>query len=142
MKEFMKIKKQFEIEFGFQFLKITRKREFVEARAAFIYYLYRFKHYGLLDIARMIKTATGWKVNHATIHHAIKNFEMYCKFNPQLDVHLLSIIGTFADVKDKQRYVKNVITKLPDDVVDKVHEIVQTSYTKVLVEDATAELNN
>ena len=67
---------------------------------------------------------------------------MYCKFNPKLDTALLSIIGTFADVKDKQRYVKNVITKLPEDVVNEVHDIVQTSYTKVLVDDVAAELNN
>ena len=113
MRDFMMIKKQFEIEFGFEFLKVTRKREYVEARAAFIYYLYRFRQYGLLDIARMIKTASGWKVNHATTHHAIKNFEMYCKFNPKLDKALLSIIGAFDDVKDKQRYVRNAITQLP-----------------------------
>lgn len=141
MKEFMKIKKQFEIVFGFEFLKVTRKREYVEARAAFIYYLYRFKQLGLLDIARMIKTASGWKVNHATIHHAIKNFEMYCKYNPKLDENLLTIIGVFDDVQDKQRYVRNAITKLPAEVVDDVHKIVQKEYTKVL-EDAAEELNN
>ena len=70
--DFIKIKKQFELEFGFSFLQETRKREYVEARACFIYYLYAFKKLGLVEITKLIEKEEGWKPNHATIHHSLK----------------------------------------------------------------------
>lgn len=133
--EFENIKSRFELEFGYKFLDKTRKRDIVEARATFIMYLKRYRFRGLLDIARKINASTGWKINHATIHHAIENYGIYTKFNPKLDEVMRSVIGYFSKDSDRQQYIKNTITRLPSDVLNRVHNIVQDEYTKVLERD-------
>lgn len=133
--EFEQIKRRFELEFGYKFLDKTRKRDIVEARATFITYLKRYKHRGLLEIARLINYSTGWKINHATIYHAIENYEMYSQYNPRLDEVMRSVIGAFANDSDKQQYIRNTITRLPSSVLNNVHQIVQDEYVKVLEKD-------
>ena len=131
--EFEQIKRRFELEFGYEFLTKTRRRDIVEARATFIMYLKKYKFRGLLEIARMINYSTGWKINHATIHHAIENYEMYTKFNPRLDEVMRSVIASFSKDSDKQQYIKNTIARLPSDVLNNVHDIVQEECVKMLM---------
>ena len=133
--EFERLKKQFELEFGFKFLKETRKREYVEARAAFIYYLYKFRKVGLVEITRLFQQVEGWKPNHATIHHSLKNYEIYTKYNPKIDEVIRNVIGYFRSTTDKQLYIKNKITKLPKDFVDQIHTQVENEYKKFLEEE-------
>ena len=130
--EFIKIKKQFELEFGFSFLQETRKREYVEARACFIYYLYAFKKLGLVEITKLIEKEEGWKPNHATIHHSLKNYQLYSAYNPNIDKALRNVIGLFRNIKDKQLYISNAIQKLPATFVDRIHSEVEVEYQKFL----------
>lgn len=139
--EFEQIKRRFELEFGYTFLDKTRKRNIVEARATFIMYLKRYRHRGLVEITRLIEYSTGWKINHATIHHAIENYELYSRYNPKLDEVMRSVIGAFANDGDKQQYIRNTITRLPSDVLNNVHRIVQNEYVKVLEKDYEELIN-
>lgn len=139
--QFRKYRKQFELEFGFAFLKQTRKREYVEARAAFIYYLSKFKKVGLVRITDLIKADRGWKPNHATIHHSLKNYDMYCKYNPKIDSAVRNVIGYFRNTQDKQLYISNAIKNLDDDVVDRIHTEVVYEYKKYIDKEHESIIN-
>ena len=118
-----------------------RRWEIVEARATFIMYLKKYRFRGLVEIARLIEYSTGWKINHATIHHALEEYETYTKYNPRLDEVMRSVIGAFQKDSDKQQYIKNTITRLPSDVLNNVHDIVQNEYVKVLERDYDEWMN-
>ena len=144
MIDFKQTLKLFETEFGFEFLKKTRKREYVEARATFIYYLYKYKKIGLSNISRLIYRNTGWKINHATVFHSIKLWDMYSKYNPQLDTVLKRIIGQFDNDNDKIEYIKNTVSRLSSGKIDIVHQKILDYYERQVIEDQLqdAELND
>jgi len=130
----------FEKEFGFEFLVETRKREYVEARATLIHYLYNFKKLGLTEISKLIYAHSGWKINHATIHHSIKNQPIYSKYNPKLDEVLRAIVGYFDKDADKIQYIKNTITRLPSEVIDELHQDVLDAYAEQLERELVIKL--
>lgn len=134
-REFEKIAKRFELEFGFQFLKKTREREKVEARAALIFYLKKFRYLSLYEIARLIEQYCGWKPNHATVLHATVSYDMYAKFNRRIDDVLKAVIGYYEKDSDKTRYIKQNIEKMPSEVIKKIHNEVVREYDKILDED-------
>ncbi len=135
MKDIKKLVKIFEAEFGFDILKKSRKRKYVEARAALIYYLYTFEKISLLGISKLIYNHCGWKINHATIFHSIKNEPIYSKYNPKLDEVLRAVVGWFDNDKDKIQYIKNTVPRLSSDKVSYIHSKVLLEYDKQVVED-------
>lgn len=135
MKDIRKIAMIFEDEFGFDVLKKTRKRKYVEARATLIYYLYTYEKINLLGISRLIEEHCGWKINHATIFHSIKLHPMYCKYNPILDDVLKAVLGHFNNDRDKIQYIKNTVPRLSSDKVTNIHNKVLLEYEKQVVED-------
>jgi len=135
MKNIKKLVKIFEAEFGFDILKKTRKRKYVEARATLIYYLYTFEKISLLGISRLIHNHCGWKINHATIFHSIKLQPVYCKYNPKLDDVLKAVLGHFNNDRDKIQYIKNTVPRLSSDKVSNIHNNVLLEYEKQVIED-------
>jgi len=134
-REFEKIVKRFELEFGYTFLKQGRQRDIVEARATLIFYLKRFRGLGLNQISRLIEAYCGWKPNHATILHATVNYDIYARFNRRVDDVLKAVIGHYEKDSDKTRYIKQNIEKMPSDVISKIHNEVVSVYDKILDED-------
>lgn len=134
MKDFVFIKRQFEDELAVKMFERTRKREVVEARATFYYYLHNFRKLGLVEITRLVEQHTGYKPNHATIHHAKEMYDLYAQHNKTLDEALRNVVGHFNSQADKQRYIKSKLAKLPDVVIDQIYESVEAEYEKVLQE--------
>lgn len=134
-REFTQIVKRFELEYGYQFLKKSRLRDDVEARATLINYLKKFRNLRLVQIAKLIEQYSGWKPNHATILHATVNYDMYAKFNRNNDDVLKAVIGYFEKDSDKTRYIKQNIEKMPSDVIQKIHNKVVQEYDRILNED-------
>lgn len=130
----------FEKEFGFEILTKTRKREYVEARGTLMYYLYKFEKKGLTEISKLIYEHTGWKINHATIHHSIKNQPIYSKYNPKLDEVLRAVVGWFDKDADKIQYIKNTITRLPSEVIEELHQDVLDAYAEQLEKELVIKL--
>tara|TARA_R100001163_G_scaffold11614_4_gene10621 strand:- start:11100 stop:11528 length:429 start_codon:yes stop_codon:yes gene_type:complete len=130
MTNFNKVVNLFENQFGFKFIKNTRKKEYVEARAVFIHYLYNFEKLNLLEIQDLIYQYTGWRINHATIFHSLKNQPIYCKKNPKLDNVLKAVIEYFNNDRDKIEYVKNTVVKLRSNSINKIHKEVLKEYEK------------
>jgi hypothetical protein len=118
----------FNFEFNLDIFKHTRKREYVEARAVFYYYLHKYCRMRLTDIVKEVEHATGWKPNHATILHAIKNYPIYTRFNKDLETKFLGYLDSVGGYNNRVAFIQNALLKLDEDNVNAVYDIVQTAY--------------
>tara|TARA_R110001632_G_scaffold121203_4_gene233903 strand:- start:93 stop:557 length:465 start_codon:yes stop_codon:yes gene_type:complete len=130
-KNFETITKEFKQEFGFDFLKQTRKREYIEARSVLISYFYHYRNMGLTEIARKIGSVSDWKPNHATIYHALKQYDVYTKYNKNLDAILKKVIGV-ASISDMKTYIQHTISNLDDSTVYVIFKTAAETYAKKL----------
>ena len=112
-------------ETGLDIFRNTRKREYVEARALFTYMLKTYLGYRLTDI-QMIYSKHGYEIHHATLIHAIRNFEpVYVPFNTPLKELYDKAINLFDTKTDfKIRYIKNKVDYIPDEKLDEVKYLV------------------
>lgn len=130
-KDFIKITNEFRQEFGFDFLKQTRKREYIEARSVLINYFYNYKGMGLSLIARTIGEISDWKPNHATIYHALKQYDVYTTYNKNLNAVLKKVIGV-SSVSDMKTYIQNTVSNLDDSTVNEMFKTASKSYAEKL----------
>ena len=132
MKEdFKKITNEFKQEFGFDFLKQTRKREYIEARSVLINYFYNYRGMGLSSIARTIGEISDWKPNHATIYHALKQYDVYTTYNKNLDAVLKKVIGV-SSISDMKTYIQSTVSNLDDSTVNQMFITASNSYAEKL----------
>lgn len=112
-------------ETGLDIFRNTRRREYVEARALFTYMLKTYFGYRLSDI-QMIYSQNGHEIHHATLIHAIKNFEpVYVPFNRPLKELYEKSINLFDTKADfKIRYIKNKVDQVPEEKLDEVKYLV------------------
>tara|TARA_R110000744_G_scaffold145383_3_gene257989 strand:+ start:230 stop:655 length:426 start_codon:yes stop_codon:yes gene_type:complete len=122
---------KFNFEFDLDLFKHTRKREYVEARAVFYYYLHTYCRMRLTDIVNEVAKETGWKPNHATILHAIKNYPVYVRFNKDLETRFLGYLDSVGGRNNRVAFIQNALLKLNEDKIDAVYDIVQTAYEEV-----------
>ncbi len=132
-KDFLKITNEFRQEFGFDFLKETRKREYIEARSVLINYFYNYRSMGLTQIAKLIGDVSDWKPNHATIYHALKQYDVYTRYNKKLDAILKKVIGV-SSVSDMKTYIQHTISNLDDTTVNEMFKTAATTYADKLEE--------
>lgn len=123
--------KNFNFEFDLDIFKNTRKREYVEARAVFYYYLNTYKRMRLTDIVNAVEKNTGWKPNHATILHSIKNYPIYSKYNKDLETKFLSYLDSEGGKNNRIAFIQNALLKIEQEKIDEVYDIVQTAYEEV-----------
>ena len=94
-------------ELGINIFRNTRKREYVDGRALF-YFIVR-KNYKV-TLKEIGKFAGQYKypVHHATIVHALKNWETILQWNPQFDKILNELLDekTYYRQEDA-RYISN-----------------------------------
>ena len=131
IKEFITIADEFKREFGFDFLKQTRKREYIEARSVLINYFYNYRKMGLTQIARAIGAISEWKPNHATIYHALQQYDVYTTYNKKLDSVLKKVIG-ISDMSDKKTYIAHTVANLDDDTVNQMFKTASQTYAEKL----------
>tara|TARA_R110002049_G_scaffold200171_5_gene370805 strand:+ start:2046 stop:2471 length:426 start_codon:yes stop_codon:yes gene_type:complete len=133
IRDFEKIVNEFKQEFGFDFFKQTRKREYIEARSVVINYFYNYRKMGLTEIARSIGETSMWKPNHATIYHSLQNYDVYTRYNKNLDCILKKVLGT-SSVKDMKTYIQHTVENLDDSTVNEMFKTASNTYAIKLSE--------
>ena len=131
IKDFITITDEFKHEFGFDFLKQTRKREYIEARSVLINYFYNYRNMGLTQIARAIGAISEWKPNHATIYHSLQQYDIYTTYNKKLDCVLKKVIGV-SSIKDMKTYIQHTVENLDDQTVTQMFITASQTYAAKL----------
>ena len=91
--------------------RITRRREYVEARSLLNYILYNYKRMTLSKITEFYNN-NGWNINHATIIHSMRSFDLHKKCNPVLVIWLEHIVDNInkmviSNMHDREIELKN-----------------------------------
>jgi len=131
MIDFKRALSEFELEYQLKFLKNTRRRKYVEARSAFFHYLRSYCNYKLNDIKREVKENTGWDINHATILHALNNYEIYIKYEPSVERKLQRIIDLVNNENDKAMYIRDIVSRLKPKHINMIQDAVYNAYDKL-----------
>lgn len=126
---------------GFDIFKLTRKREYIEARALLIHYLYTHYRMNHSQIADFI-TKKGYKMHRTSIIHNLNNYEMYMKFSPMMRNWDRDIdVTRDKELDGRIEFIKNKITSLEREDIYKVNEIVRDLWEKAVInKEVTYEL--
>jgi len=105
--------------------KVTRKREHVETRSLLNYILYNYKSMPLNKITKFYSN-NGWNINHATIIHSIRSFDLHKKYNPNLLIWLEVIINEINEMDNftKRQYIKSKISRLNNKDIDELTMVI------------------
>ena len=115
--------------------KNTRQREVVEARAAFTYILSEYFRLGCSKI-RDIYRSQGKNMNHATILHALKNWEIYVFNDNSLNDLVIEVMGGTNFEKDqvKINWIKHKLTYLDSEQVQDIYEKVEEKFEELCLD--------
>lgn len=118
----------------------TRKAQYIEARSLFCLIAYKYFKFNLTQIARYMKQ-NGKNSDHATILHALKNYEMYSKYQPHLNMWLEDIVGdlTNLELDQKQQLIIHKVKQLSEKNVDQLNGHLKEIYNQNMLENATEE---
>lgn len=113
--------------------KITRKTEYVEVRSLLNHILYNYKRMTFYQIVRFYKNK-GWEINHATLIHSLRNYEIYKKYNANLIIWQESIIDSInkMDNYSKREYIKSKVNYLNNKDVDELTMVISNMVDKEL----------
>ena len=119
---------------GVNVLNKSRKRSVVETRAMFNKILYDFSNMTLAQI-RDFYISKGKPMNHATVLHSLRNFNMYRIYNPKLNKYFDEMIKQYelSTKQEKRNSIQQKIKYLSDDNLDKTHALVNKLFTKELI---------
>jgi predicted negative regulator of RcsB-dependent stress response len=78
---------------------------------------------------------TGKHMDHATVLHSLKNFNMYRKYNPKLNEYFDEMIKHYelSTKHEKRNSIEHKIKYLSDDNLDKAYALVNKLFTKDLI---------
>lgn len=118
--------KELKQESGIDFFKNTNKRQYVEVRALFSYFLRNYFGYKLQEIVEIYKK-NGFSTHHATILYANKNYkEVYLPFSrilKDLDEKMYIKFGNHQEVK--LRTLKMRIDSIPEERLDEAKRLIE-----------------
>ena len=113
-------------ESGIDFFKNTNKRQYVEVRALFSYFLRNYFGYKLQEIVEIYKK-NGFSTHHATILYANKNYkEVYLPFSrtlKDLDEKMYIKFGNHNEVK--LRTLKMRVDSIPEERLDEAKRLIE-----------------
>ena len=68
----------------------------------------------------------GWNINHATIIHSIRSFDLHKKYNPNLLIWLEVIINEINEMDNftKRQYIKSKISRLNNKDIDELTMVI------------------
>ena len=120
---------------GQNVLNKSRLRKIVESRALLNKILYDFKNMTLAEIRNFYRDR-GKPMNHATVLHSLRNFDMYRKFNPKLNEYFNDMVRDYEPTSKhtKINFIENKVKYLSDKNLNKVHRLVNRLFTKELIE--------
>jgi len=96
--------------------------------------LYDFSNMTLAQI-RDFYINKGKPMNHATVLHSLRNFNMYRIYNPNLNKYFDEMIKQYelSTKYEKQKAIEQKIKYLSDKNLDKAHALVNKLFTKELI---------
>jgi hypothetical protein len=118
--------KELKKESGINFFRNTNKRQYVEVRALFSYFLRNYFGYKLQEIVQVYKN-NGFNTHHATILYANKNYkESYLPFSrvlKDLDNKMYIMFGDHQEVK--LRHLKIQLDSIPENRLDEAKRLIE-----------------
>lgn len=126
---------------GFDILKKTRTRQHIEARSLLFHILTKYYDKRPYYLSSTIKVGKKPLTN-ATILHSIKNFDIYRKYNKDLDKWLDAItIDQKSDSPSdlKRNYIKSKIDYLLDQDVNILADQVRDMFEEALIQQDKLE---
>jgi hypothetical protein len=86
----------------------SRRKEVVELRSLLVYILRNVEDMTYETIKEFFNL-NGKEYDHATALHAYKNYEMYCKYNKNLDKYFEQIVNKSESDNAKKLVAKSII---------------------------------
>jgi hypothetical protein len=114
----------------------TRRREIIEIRSALVKILREYQEMTLNQIASFF-TNNNRKMDHSTVLHSLKNYEIYIKYNPKLKKWHDFIVDSFFESGDYNEsfIVKRKILKNRIDCLNKKNLDELLLYSKALASE-------
>jgi hypothetical protein len=126
---------------GLDILDNSRQRQYIDARAVFCVIAYKYVGLTLSQVAQYFKDR-GKSSDHATILHAVKNYEIYSKYNSKLNLWLSDIIcNTDLKVTSKKEIMIHKITQMNENNIDLLEKPIEIIYSKNIKENQEANEN-
>jgi len=112
----------------------SRSSKVVEVRSLLNKILYDFKNMTLAQIRDFYRN-TGKHMDHATVLHSLKNFNMYRRYNPKLNEYFDEMIKHYelSTKHEKRNSIEHKIKYLSDKNLDKAYALVNKLFTKDLI---------
>ena len=114
----------------------SRRREIIEIRSALIKILREYQEMTLNEIARFFINNNRY-MDHSTVLHSLKNYEIYIKYNPKLKKWHDFIVDSFFESGDYNEsfIVKRKILKNRIDCLNKKNLDELLLYSKALASE-------
>jgi hypothetical protein len=134
MTEALKIAKRINRLSDVNVFENSRSSKVVEVRSLLNKILYDFKNMTLAQIRDFYRN-TGKPMDHATVLHSLKNFNMYRRYNPKLNEYFDEMIKHYelSTKYEKQKAIEHKIKYLSDDNLEEAHALVNKLFTKELI---------
>ena len=134
MTEALKIAKRINKLSDVNVFENSRSSKVVEVRSLLNKILYDFKNMTLAQIRDFYRN-TGKPMDHATVLHSLKNFNMYRRYNPKLNEYFDEMIKHYelSTKYEKQKAIEHKIKYLSDDNLEEAHSLVSKLFTQELI---------
>ena len=134
MTEALKIAKRINKLSDVNVFENSRASKVVEVRSLLNKILYDFKNMTLAQI-RDFYINKGKTMNHATVIHSLRNFNMYRMYNPKLNEYFDQMLKQheLSTKYEKQKAIEQKIKYLSDKNLNKTHALVNKLFTKELI---------
>ena len=134
MTEALKIAKRINKLSDINVFENSRSSKVVEVRSLLNKILYDFKNMTLAQIRDFYRN-TGKSMDHATVLHSLRNFNMYRMYNPKLNEYFDEMLKQheLSTKYEKQKAIEQKIKYLSDKNLDKAHALVNKLFTKELI---------
>lgn len=129
MKIEVRLRKEIQKLTGIDPYSKIRKREVVEARALYIHLLYKYHKKRPYHISILM----GF--NHATILHSLKNFDLYIKFNTELENYFYEMLmnQNYDKLEMRKEYIRLKVDYLPEQDIMILSEKVREMYEESII---------
>jgi len=134
MTEALKIAKRINSLSNVNVFENSRASKVVEVRSLLNKILYDFKNMTLAQIRDFYRN-TGKPMDHATVLHSLKNFNMYRRYNPKLNEYFDEMIKHYelSTKYEKQKAIEHKIKYLSEDNLEEAHSLVSKLFTQELI---------
>mgnify|MGYP003328797902 FL=1 len=134
MTEALKIAKRINKLSDVNVFENSRSSKVVEVRSLLNKILYDFKNMTLAQIRDFYRN-TGKPMDHATVLHSLKNFNMYRRYNPKLNEYFDEMIKHYelSTKYEKQKAIEHKIKYLSEDNLEEAHSLVSKLFTQELI---------